>query len=422
MANKEFKRPDPAALQRIYQKNGGKIVEIALRLACRGFTRDDMHQLKWSDVSFENKAITLPDREVPLDEETLRCLERRHSDPRSSRSEYVMTSDRGYTHIAKESLSRLMRDALNEGGLTDITAGDLRKDFVIRMLETHDWTYVARITGTALTTLYVNYSEYFTKDAGKAKEPVRQSRAAAPDYEDRIWQIIAEKGTSAEGLTLWLAFELDLQIQEIIALTWDQVDLARGVITLPERTLSVSADLLAALQAVKAQRTAADDPHVILTPRSKAPFDQPRISRTIRELLIRSGIDEHLHVVLSRARGKADEADLLSLIARKGYITRREAMQELSLTKSQFYKRERQLIEKGEVVRIGTRFYLAGTVVPPERQYEVISAHLQNVGAAYCSELAELLGIGARQCGWILACMVKEGKLAQTNQMYRLPD
>ena len=60
-------------------------------------------------------------------------------------------------------------------------------------------------------------------------------------------------------------------------------------------------------------------------------------------------------------------------------------------------------------------------MVPPEEQYAVIRAFLEESGPAYRQDLADLLHIGPRQCGLILRHMVEEGRLVQVGQRYCLP-
>ena len=408
-------------MQNILQKNQKKIVEIALRLAWSlGLSRDEMYYLKWSDISFEEKVITLPDREVPMDDETALCLEYRRNSPRGARSEYVMTSDRNHTHMAKEHLSRIIRVALDEGGLTDITSIDLRQDCVIRMLETHDWPYVSRVTGMSLSTLYTNYSDYPKNTGRVAKESPSDTNDT--DYESKIWKIIEAEGTSVAGLTLWMVFELGMKAREIAALTWEQVDLENGRITLPDRALEVGAELLMKLSTVKAERGPDADPHVMLSPKAQTPYDMPRLSKTLRNALIRGGVDITLKDVLLREKEREADAELMEFITQNAPVTRNEIMNRFSLTYMQTFDHVRRLVDSEKVVSIGTKVYLAGTVVPPEEHYEVIRAHLENMGAAYSSELAGLLGIGNRQCAWILKRLVNEGKLNQVRKMYSLPD
>lgn len=84
------------------------------------------------------------------------------------------------------------------------------------------------------------------------------------------------------------------------------------------------------------------------------------------------------------------------------------------------YECMQRLKEQGKLVLIGQRYYLSGTVVPPEQHYEVICAHLKEKGSAGLGELAELLGIEYKQCLWILQGMVKEGKLLHEARQYSL--
>ena len=75
-----------------------------------------------------------------------------------------------------------------------------------------------------------------------------------------------------------------------------------------------------------------------------------------------------------------------------------------------------------KLVRIGARYYLPGTAVPPEQHYEVVRAYLEEEGGAYRKELADLLHIEEKQCSWILTGFVADGKLAREGQRYVLPE
>ena len=84
-------------------------------------------------------------------------------------------------------------------------------------------------------------------------------------------------------------------------------------------------------------------------------------------------------------------------------------------------RRLRQLTASGRLVRVGTKYYPAGQVVPPEEQYGVIREFLTQSGPAYRQDLAALLHIGDRQCALILKHMVEAGRLVRTGQRYALP-
>jgi len=72
-------------------------------------------------------------------------------------------------------------------------------------------------------------------------------------------------------------------------------------------------------------------------------------------------------------------------------------------------------------VRLGMKYYPAGSVIPPEEQYAALRTHLETAGAAYRQELAEVLGIDGRRCATLLKRLVGEGLLVRTGQMYALP-
>ena len=61
------------------------------------------------------------------------------------------------------------------------------------------------------------------------------------------------------------------------------------------------------------------------------------------------------------------------------------------------------------------------TLFPPEeKQWEVISAYLQEAGFAYCQDVAELLHVGKRKTAGILRRMVRDGQLLQFEKRYYL--
>ena len=70
---------------------------------------------------------------------------------------------------------------------------------------------------------------------------------------------------------------------------------------------------------------------------------------------------------------------------------------------------------------MGGKYYLPGTVVPPERHREVILEYLAEAGFAYRQDIVELLHIQPKQCTLVLRRMVEEGTLIQLGQRYFLP-
>ena len=417
MERDAINRPDAAAMERLLEKAGHTTAGVILRLAWRqGLTREEIQQLTWADVAFFEQQIHLPDRVVPLEEETCACLRARYRQM-GERSPFVVVSDRLRKQMPPESISRLARTALDREGLVSVSLMDLRHDFIIRQLETHDWPYVARVSGISVHTLYAKFSGYLPRDR---RRPAEDRDAEVDAF--LLWKLLQAEGGSPVGLALWMSWKLGMQAREIVALTWSQVDLDRGVIHLPDRDLTLGITLRRLLRTAQNRRREGDDPHVLLAPNSRRPIDQPRLSKLVRTALIRGGLETvSLGDLCREERREGEDARLLVYAAEKGAISRSEAMSILCLSKVAAYERLRQLTASGRLVRVGTKYYPAGQVVPPEEQYGVIREFLTQSGPAYRQDLAALLHIGDCQCALILKHMVEAGRLVRTGQRYALP-
>ena len=413
-----YQRLDREAMLRILEAEGSSLEGIVLRLAWRtGLTRDEIRQLTWTDVSFSGGQIILPGRAIPMDGGTRQALEERYAF-RGRVSPYVVISERRRTQILPESISRMARQALNRGGLPGVSLTDLRRDFIIRQLEEHGWPYAARVSGVAPATLYAKFAPYMPPAKSRAEERAPEG----PIDEFLMWKVLQTEGSSPAGLALWLTWKLGLQVGEILDLTWDQVDLEKNVLRLPDRAVPMGSTARRLLLETRARDRDAADPHVLLTPNSRRPFDRVWLSKLVRTALIRGGIENAtLRDIGVEARHKEDDERVLQYAAEKGSVTRREVMDMLGLQKVAAYERLRRLTERRKLVRVGAKYYLTGTVVPPAEQYAVLRAYLEKAGGAYRQELARLLHVEARQCTVILKRMVEEGRLVQRGQQYYLP-
>ena len=375
-----FKRPDPAAMERILTRFPYSPEGAILRLAwLEGLSREEIAALTWDQVQFEDNALTLPDRTVPLAPSAEDCLRERHR-LYAQRDPHVIISDRYQRPMPPESVSRLARTALDTEG-QKVSLKDLRQDFVIRQLQTHDWTYAARVSGMAVSTLRGSFSQYFQERQSAAPE-------LPPDSEYLLWRIVQQEGSSVVGLALWMGWKLQMQPGEILNLTWSQVDLDR----------------------------------VLLTPGTGKPMDLARLSTVIRTALIRGGLEQLSLGDLSRlSRRGSQRQTVLARLSAVGSLTREEVMDLLGVSKSAALKLLNQLRQDGAVVRIGGCYYPAGAVVLPEDQSAAVTAYLAAHGTAVRKELAELLNLPPAQCTALLRRMADRGELLLTGKRYALP-
>lgn len=160
------------------------------------------------------------------------------------------------------------------------------------------------------------------------------------------------------------------------------------------------------------------DPHVLLTEQSHKPLDLPRLSRLTRAALIRGGL-EHVHLMDLRRDERRQSGDTALLErAAHGAVSRGEAMELLGLSRTAAYARLRRLTEEHRLIRIGGKYYLPGTVVPPEEQPTAVQNYLEQAGFAYRQEIARLLHVQPKQCTLILKRMVTSGQIAKQGQKY----
>ena len=185
-----FNRPDEPAMVRLLADERHTAAGIILRLAWKqGLTREEMQRLTWADIAPDEGGIHLPDRTVPLEEETASCLLDRYAFL-DGVTPYVVVSDRRRQQMPRESISRLARQALDRAGIASISLMDLRHDFIIRQLEAHDWPYVARISGIAVHTLYATFSDYLPRtQPAPAEEPPEA-------YALLLWKVLQSQGSS----------------------------------------------------------------------------------------------------------------------------------------------------------------------------------------------------------------------------------
>ena len=412
---KEIKRIDEAAMTRVLQRSGGTAAELILRFAWdAGLSSGEMRELKWQDISFEPAQLHLPDREVPIEEPLLQCLRGRKELTGAGPAEYMFASGPDRTPLHRVSISRLAREVLDGFGLTEIHLTDLRDDYVLRQLKKHDWPYVARVSGLSLTTLRRRF-------AGTV-EAARATAAAADITEGSLRQLIEREGASTAGLAVALSWRAGLRGTELAALTWAQVDFAAACIRLPDRDEPMDELLEQVLRQAYEERTPQETECVLLTPKTSRPISDGHLSRMVRHALIRSGMDDLTLGALAKRHREGEDSTVLAYVREHGSVSRSEAMALLEkIGERKAWKLLRKMAERGWLVKIGQRYYAPGTVVPPEEQYAVIRGYLEEHGGAYRQELAELLGLEPRTCGWILHKLVEEGRLEMDRQWYTLP-
>lgn len=410
-------RPDVGAMERILEENLENAAGAILRLAWQaGLLRDEIQHLTWAQINFLEHCIVLPDRSVPIPEELAQYLMALR-EGRNRCSEVVVLSDRDKKPLTPQSISRLARQALNAGEQSAVRLIDLRHDFVLRQLEEHDWQYVSRIAGIEAAAMNTHFAAYL-KEKRVSTRIQRESTAEIDEF--ALWKLLQTERATPAGVALWLTWQRGLQLEEIIALRWEQVDFDRETLRLTDREVLLSSGVLDVLKDLRVGALEAE--YVLASKRSGRPYDRTRLSRVVRAALIRSGLDNVTlrDLRMDYAIRVGGENEVTAWLRQKRSITCKEAAALLGLTHGTAYNRLKKMVERGKLTQIGARYYFKEAVVPPEQHETVILDYLTREGFAYRQDIARILKIEAGQCRPILQRMIASGQIFQQRQRYML--
>ena len=420
MEKESFHQPDEEAMRRLLRKHAWDPTGLILRLAwLEGLSRREIAALTWDDVDFEAGLLRLPDREVPLEEETAEFL-RRWNRRCAGFSGMVAVSDRLRKPMAEQSISTLARAALDTEGQREVRLQDLRYDYVRRQFREQEWTAALRMSGLSFS----SYRLGRTWLKGVEKNAAAR-RALSPEDEPRLRELMQKERSTPAGIALLLTDALAMEAEAIVRLTWDDVDFDRNTVRFDGADLPMSTALRMALVDEKARRAPGDDPHVILTPTSRRPMDASRLGTLVRAALIRGGLETLSVSDLKRgSRARDEQTLLLNYAGQHGSVSRGEAAELLGVSEGMAYRRLLALTEQGRLRRVNSRYYPADSAVPPEDYRRLVLEHAADRGFIRREEAAELLHIGKRQAARLLREMAEDGELVLPpgKKTYVLPE
>lgn len=396
----EYHVPDEQGMQRLLRANSCSATGVLLRLAwLQGLSRLEIYQLTWDMIDFDADLLRLPDREVPLHEDTKRCLSQWRI---LCRGDYVAYSEQRKNHLTEQSISRLVRFALDSEHMEQVRLVDLRHDYIHRLLQEHDWPYVLRVAGYSVTTYRYKVE--------------KNKRNTPKDAEDDTWlrlrEVFDHNKNTPGGIALWLSWYLNLTAGEIVSLTWDDVDLDKGCAQVGNKTYALPPPICELLRAEKLRRQSEEDPHVILSQKARKPMRAERLSVVIRTILIQGGIEHQTLVQLKKEYGVQMELEqILNYILEHGSVSNQETARILGVSYAAARTRLEMLERQGKIAAVNARYYPAETVVPPEQYGDALIRYLETHGATATPILADYLHIGKRHCESILRELVQKGEL-----------
>jgi len=231
-------------------------------------------------------------------------------------------------------------------------------------------------------------------------------------------ELVCREGCTDGALAAYLALDAGAGLREIAELRWADVDLNAGTLTLADRTVHLSPVLAELLE-----RHRAPTEFVLTTPKTGKSYPAERISRLVRAALVRAGLDHLSLKDLNNAHARTEAIKRLTdWIQRNGAIKRSEAAKLLNMTETAVGRLLQSLSKDGVFTAVGMKYYLPGTVVPPEEQRGRVLRLLEKERSASCAAFAVELRTDVRQCGTLLRRMVRDGDIIQVGRKYQLPD
>lgn len=387
---------------------------VILRLAWHaGLMRDEIHALRWEQVDFGRGLLRLSDREVPMDGELARCL-RQWQTLVGSDCPYVAFSEHKRTHMLPQSISRLARGTLDRAGLTEVRLADLHYNYILRLSAQRGWQETVRSAGLSIATYRSQPRYRGARSSARETAPSPALPHGGEAERERLRAVLKENRPSPAGLALWLYCQTGLQYTEIAALTWEQVDLARGRLCLAGREEALPAELTDTLRELRAARTPDDDPHILLSPKARRPIPRARLSNLTKELLARNGLASDLPARL-RADTESGEREgkTLEYAARHGSISVGDCMALLGLTESAARALLGRLSAEGRLMRDHRVYRPAGAKTTAEQRETAIRGYLAAHGACDAAELSEALGMSRRTVQRAIEPMAARGEIAK---------
>lgn len=404
-------RPDRAVLNSLLPENELSLFAVVIRLAWQlGLTRSEIHGLEWQQIDFTASVVRLNDRIVPMEPEIQVFLQRLLT-ARAWHSGPVVLTDRSGNRPAEQHLSYVCRRALDSVGLTDVRLLDLRYDFILRQMESHDWQYVSRISGLDPSTLQLHLGQ---KPQSQVK---KQDTRVDPD---KVQAVLDTEGLSACGTAIRLVWRAGLSNEELIALDWSMI--SDYTLELPDRTLKLPPDLHVWLDSLR--RANGGYGNVLLSDRAKRPMESAQISRSVRSALVRGGCDG---ITLRDLRRDGElrrkcEAPVLDYLQSHPRIVRSKAAELLGLNPAQTNLCLRRMTERGTLARSGHSYYLPGSVVGEEQQRDTVLAFLSAHPGSRRGGFTKLLGLESRLCLSVLERLLNAGDIVRVGTKYYLPE
>ena len=400
---------DAEKIWKLLDSSPYELSSVVIHLAWRcGLSTKAIWTLKWQEIDFDNAFLRLPNRNVPIEQKTLRQLSIWKNICEDFGCEYITVSLKTKRYVVIQLLSRTVRDALSGIGIDSINIKDLRNDFIERALKQYDWEYAMTISGLTAST----YKAQFVH-MGSRERPIGPRVNDESNDIERLKRALENNKNSTMGLALWLLFDADLQIGEIVSLKWNQVNLAERTVSVERGKMAISEQITELLEQEKASRLPDEPPYVILSPVSRKPMDPGRMSVVIKNLLMKSGLSTTSVLSLKwKIAQEPNKQAIIDYVCKNGSISGADAMELLGASSTRAYNILKILTDEGKLAKTRhNRWRLSEEVVSVEDWRDAVIELARKQGRITKDEVAEMLHTANFSARALLRNMRQEGTI-----------
>lgn len=415
MESRNLILPDTDKMEALLNKEHDLYTVAILRLAWQaGLIPSEMSNLKWTDVNFDKKELTVGGRTIPMCDEIAQALLALEKDV-----EFVFW---GSTNIkmSRVTISRKAREALDSVGLTDVRLLDLRNAYVLDLLCTIPIEEVRRITGCEIVSLQQLYTRY-------AKETKKFDRAQK-EYgfdRDRLEQILMAEKDSLDAQIILFSWITGLSLKELSEIRWQDIDLPNRTIKWRDHKIFMP-EILADALSTRADRS---EEQYVFCSASGRKLTIWFCSRRGREFFIKHGMD---NLSITLIRGKYTEPSdqklletIMKLAKEKSSVSIEEVSRRYQIGSAHSKALLESLKETGQLrkVKNGTAYT---TLEPAQTNWEkvlrVADVYLQDHDAVPISALSEQTGYASNYLAYYIKRAISMGILEKCGRgLYRYP-
>lgn len=153
--------PDSSMVGKI--KNAGEALpdSFILRLALQmGLKNEEIQLLKWSDIDFFNKTVSVSKRTVPIPDDLLISLQNLAS-RNGSEGYVILTAHKKIGPVSMIYLYSAAKKVLTKLGIQDLRLSDLRSYYIVEQLQQHTPDTVAKLCGFSdVKSLLQKFADY----------------------------------------------------------------------------------------------------------------------------------------------------------------------------------------------------------------------------------------------------------------------